>query len=51
MLNEFMTQAWPEYVAGVLVLATGAVASALARAWRTRKRLHQDHETASDGSE
>lgn len=50
MLNELMTQAWPEYVAGVLVLATGAVASAATKAWR-RRRLRRDHEAAADGSE
>ncbi|MFE7927558.1 hypothetical protein ACFU6S_02270 [Streptomyces sp. NPDC057456] len=51
MLNNFMTEAWPEYIAGVLVLATGAATSALARAWRRRRRLQRDYETAADSSE
>ncbi|MGW2050760.1 hypothetical protein ACWCPF_37150 [Streptomyces sp. NPDC001858] len=51
MLNELMTEAWPEYIAGVLVLATGAATSALARAWRRRRRLRQDRETVADSSE
>ncbi|MEV0444572.1 hypothetical protein AB0I84_50775 [Streptomyces spectabilis] len=32
-----MSDAWPEYVAGVLALATGAAASALVNAWRRRR--------------
>ena len=51
MLNDFMAQAWPEYIAGVLVLATGAATSALARSWRRRKRLRQDQDTAADSGE
>ncbi|WP_019075791.1 hypothetical protein [Streptomyces hokutonensis] len=51
MLNNFMAQAWTEYVAGVLVLATGAATGALARAWRRRRRLRLDQETAAGNSE
>ncbi|MGP4004451.1 hypothetical protein [Streptomyces sp. 8N706] len=46
-----MSDAWPEYVAGVLVLATGAMASAVVKAWRRRKPPRQDRDAAADSSE
>ncbi|MFE1776014.1 hypothetical protein [Streptomyces sp. NPDC059008] len=33
-----MSQTWPEYVAGVLVLATGFLAAQIGKAWRRRRR-------------
>jgi hypothetical protein len=46
MISELMSAAWPEYLAGVLVLATGAAASALAGAWRRRRALKAEERPA-----
>ncbi|GHE71820.1 hypothetical protein GCM10018785_45090 [Streptomyces longispororuber] len=51
MLSNFMSEAWPEYVAGVLALATGAAASALIKAWRRRRHLRRRDEGTADSPE
>lgn len=50
MFSNLVSDAWAEYLAGVMVLATGTAASALVRAWRRRRTAQQDPD-ASGSSE
>jgi hypothetical protein len=46
MMQSALYEMWPQYVAGVLVLATGALVGAVARAVRQRRSAPLDRETA-----
>lgn len=42
MMQSALLEMWPQYVTGVLVLATGAAAAAMARAVRRRREVSRD---------
>ncbi|MER7048910.1 hypothetical protein [Streptomyces jumonjinensis] len=51
MIHSFLREAGPEYLAGVLVLVTGAAASAMLRIWNKRRPVDHDQPPPSQTDE